>query len=120
MRRMDPRRFPHEIFRQRSGPPSRNFYNELVPGPIVSTALRASVQPIELQDVPTEAGQQLSGRLRAFVPDNQVPGETGPALRGAVVDGLADAVEFGGIRYAVDKSEHWRGSHVVAELLRES
>ena len=117
---MNPRVFPHEITRKRSGPPSRDFYNELVPGVVVETALRASVQPIELQDVPTEAGQQFSGRLRAFVPDNQVPGETGAALAGAFDGSLADRVEYDGLTYSIDVTKHWRGSHVVAELLRES
>ena len=73
-RPINPRRYPHAITRKRSGPPSRNFFNELVPGPIVETDLRASVQPVRLQDVPTEGGQQYQGHLLAFVPDGQIPG----------------------------------------------
>ena len=82
---IDPRRFPHTITRKRTGPTTFNFFNEPVPGAVVETDLRASVQPISLRDLPSEAGQQFQGILLAFVPDGQA-GETGAALVGAFDD----------------------------------
>ena len=119
-RPINPQRYPHAITRRRQGPPSRNYFNELVPGPIVETALRASVQPVRLQDVPTEGGQQYQGHLLAFVPDGQIPGETGAALAGAFDGSLADRVVYDGLEYAVDVSKHWEGKHTEATLQRES
>ena len=119
-RPINPRRYPHNITRKRSGPPTRNYFNELVPGVVTETELRASVQPVRLEDVPTVGGQQYQEYLSAFVPAGQVPGETGAALAGAFDEAIADKVVYEGKTYFVDVSKDWPGSHTEATLGRES
>ena len=68
MRRPALRRFPREIIRRRQGPGRTNEFGEFEPGPVVRTALPASIQPVTLEDVDTEGGVQLSERVKVFVP----------------------------------------------------
>ena len=68
MRRPALRRFTREIIRRRQGPGRTNEFGEFEPGPVVRTALPASIQPVTLEDIDTEGGVQTSERIKAFVP----------------------------------------------------
>ena len=123
MRSLDPRRFPTTITRLRRGPTTFNFFNEPVPGVVVETDLRASVQPISLEFELSEAGRGRQERLLALVPDGQIAGDTGATLRASpdvpdIDDHVNDRVRLDGVTYFVSDSKHWVGSHTEAELTR--
>ncbi|WP_419166406.1 hypothetical protein [Candidatus Palauibacter sp.] len=107
------RRFPDTVTRRRRGEPSRNEHGEYVPGQVTETALRASVQPLSLEDADMQGGVQVSHRLNCYVPG---AGE----LQAAVGDDApADRVIVDGEEFVVETSQSWRGSHTRAVLLRE-
>ena len=56
MRKLSPRRFPNTIIRQRTAPGYRNNVGVFVDGAISMTTFRASVQPVELEDIEQSSG----------------------------------------------------------------
>ena len=110
-------RFPDTITRVRQEAGYRNADDEFVPGAVVETPLRASVQPISLEDEPIRGGVRLSDRLRVFTPGD---------LRGAFEDRKADRVRLeDGREYQVEESLAWPArpawpTHTEALLLRET
>ena len=113
MTRLAPRRFPHTITRRRQGAGRVNDFGEFVPGALTETDLRASVQPMTLEDSDFAGGVSVSHRLSVFVPQ---PG----ALAAAFEEAEADTVIVDGLEYIVEESQSWRGSHTRATLLRET
>ena len=111
--RLAARRFPQTITRRRQGADTFNDFGEFVPGPVTETALRASVQPMTLEDSDFAGGVSVSSRLSVYVP---VPG----ALMAAFEDAVADAAVVDGLEYIVEESQSWPGSHTRAILLRET
>ena len=111
--RLGRRRFPDTVTRRRTGPDTVNDFGEHVPGTVTETALRASVQPMSLEDADFAGGVSVSHRLSVHVP---APG----ALAAAFEDRGADAVVVDGLEYVVEESQSWRGSHTRAVLLRET
>ena len=100
-----------------------NYFNEALPLVYAETPLKSSVQPISLEFDLAEGGVGFEGRLRAFVPDGQIVGDTGAALRAAFdvpgeTDTLGDFARFNGLYYRVNDSKHWQGSHTEADLIR--
>lgn len=107
------RRFPDRITRRRQGAQTVNQFGEFVPGAITESELRASVQPMTLEDSDHAGGVSVSSRLSVYVPQ---PG----ALAAAFEDAEADTVIVDGLEYVVEESQSWRGSHTRAILLRET
>ena len=107
------RRFPHTITRRRTMPGHRDDFGEHVPGTVEETDLRASVQPMSLEDSDLVGGVQVSHRLSVYVPEPD-------ALSAAFMDDAADQVLYGGNQFVVEESQSWPGSHTRAVLLRES
>ena len=91
----------------------RNQFGEFVPGMVTETELRASVQPMSLKDADFAGGVQVSHRLSVHVPEPD-------ALSAAFEDDAADRVVVGGLAYAVEESQSWRGSQTRAILLRRN
>ena len=110
--RLAARRFPDSIIRRREEPGYRDKNGEWVPGATVETTLRASVQPLKLEDADTVAGVRVQDRRKAYIP---VP----DALRAAADDATGDVVIYQGLEYAVTLSESWP-NHTRAMLLRET
>ena len=143
------RRFPHTVTRRRQAPGDWNNNGEWIPGEVVESELRASVQPLALTDDELEGGSQLVDRLKIFVPaapdiklvpnrltwgDDQISwgadsllfgaraehgGDTGPALLAAFDDREADRVVYAGAEYVVEETRNWP-DHTRATLLRET
>ena len=68
MNALSPRRFPDTIVRRRQGPGGRNRFGEFEPGATVETLLRASVQPLDLEDRDISGeGARLVERLKVYV-----------------------------------------------------
>ena len=112
MRYLSPRRFPDTVTRLRAGPATYdNVADEHLPGPVVETTLRASVQAVNLADLPDEAGLQLTERLTVYV------GHSG-ALLGAQDTGVADRIRYGGAVYEVETSVSWPGRYTRADVIR--
>ena len=111
--RLAARRFPDAIIRRRRGADTFNAFGEVVPGPITESTLRASVQPMNLEDADFAGGVSVSSRLSVYVPE---PG----ALVAAFEDATADTAVVDGLEYVVEESQSWRGSHTRAVLLRET
>ena len=92
------RRFPDRITRQRSLEGLRNEYGEVVPGTVIEVELQASIQPVVLEDLPTEGGEQVSHTLKLYVRNVEPQAiDPGNLLWGA--DALlwnGDALTFGG------------------------
>lgn len=107
-----PRRFPDTITRRRQAPGSRNDSGEWVPGATVETELRASVQPLALDDADVVAGSQLVERLRCYVPGADT-------LLAAFDDREADRVVVDGREFVVERSESWL-NHTKATILRQA
>lgn len=106
------RRFPDTITRWRHASGQYNGDGEYEPGPLTETELRASVQPVTLQDIDSEAGARLQERRKVYVP---LP----DALRAASDDAVADRVLIGGVAFVVEDSMSWR-HHTHAIVLRSS
>ena len=64
--RLATRRFPDTIVRRREMPGRYNDYGEWEPGPTVDVELRASVQPLALEDADLAGGVQLQHRLKVY------------------------------------------------------
>ena len=111
--RLAARRFPETIVRRRTTPGYRDGQGEYQEGTTVETELRASVQPMTLEDADLVGGVQVSHRLSVHVPS---PG----ALSAAYMDDAADVVLYGGHEFVVEESQSWPGSHTRAILLRET
>lgn len=105
--------FTDTIVRRRQMPGERNSYGEFVPGAVIDTELRASVQPLSVEDLDLVEGARLSERLKVFVPQPD-------ALAAAFDDGCADQVVLGQKTYVVEESRSWASSHTRAILLRET
>ena len=65
------RRFPESITRRRQASGTRNRAGEWVPGAVEETELRASVQPLKLEDVDMEDGSRLSEMLKVYTPAHE-------------------------------------------------
>ena len=111
--RLAARRFPHTVIRRRGTPGHRDDFGEYVEGTVEEVELRASVQPMSLEDADQAGGVQVSHRLSVYVPE---PG----ALSAAFMDDVADTVIYGGHEFVVEESQSWPGSHCRAILLRET
>ena len=111
--RLAARRFPAAITRRRRGADTINDFGEPVAGPVTETTLRASVQPMSLEDADFAGGVSVSHRLSVYVPAPR-------ALAAAFEDAQADSVVVDGLEYVVEESQSWRGSHTRATLLRET
>ena len=61
------RRFPDRLLRRRETPGHRDGLGVWIPGAVIDTELRASVQPIQVDDSENEGGSQFRERLRCFV-----------------------------------------------------
>ena len=107
------RRFPETITRRRQAPGHYNSAGEYVEGAITETELRASVQPLKLEDSDFLGGVSLLERLRVYVPQPD-------ALAAAFDDRQADKVVVAGIEYVVEESRSWPDSHTRATILRET
>ena len=108
------RRFPDTITRRRfPGTGSFNSFDEYVPDPPVERDLRASVQPLLLEDADTAAGVRYSNRFKVYVPEPD-------ALAAAFEESVADKVVYDGMEYVVTESASWSGSHTQAVILRET
>ena len=103
------RRFPDRIVRRRQAPGSR-VAGVYVDGAVTETPLRASVQPVAVEDVLTEGGERLSDRRRLYVPGRA-------QLRAAADDSEADTVRIDGEVFEIVEVESWRG-HTRAVALR--
>ncbi|MCY4658613.1 MAG: hypothetical protein OXF93_02190 [Acidobacteria bacterium] len=110
---LSPRLFPHTITRRRRGADTFNDFGELVPGSVTETTLRASVQPMTLEDSDFAGGVSVSERRSVYVP-------AAAALSAAFEDRGADVVVVDGDTFIVESSQSWRGSHTRAILLRET
>ena len=105
------RRFPDHITRRREASGSRNEFGEWVPGAMTETALRASVQPVRLEDVDeARDGTRLVDYRKVLVPASG-------ALAAAHEQAGADRVVIEGSEFVVETSESWRG-HTRAIVLR--
>ena len=110
---LSPRRFPDSITRKREAPGDYDNDGEYVAGAVTETTLRASVQPLTLEDVDSVDGSRLVNRCKVYVP---LP----DALRAAADDANADRVVVDGVAFVVEESMSWRRSHTKAVLLRET
>ena len=106
------RRFPDTIIRRRSGA-GGYVSGEWVPDADAETELRASVQPITLEDADIAGGVQLVERLKVFVP------ASAGDLRAAADDSSADQVICKGKVYVVEESRTWP-KFTRATLLRKT
>ena len=114
MGQLSPRRFPDRITRRRQGPGRRNEFGEFVPGDVVETAFKASVQPLAIEDTDFVGGSMLSERMKVYVPEAD-------ALVAAFEDRKADYVALDDGRvFVVEESRSWTGSHTRAILLRKT
>ena len=104
-------RFPDTIIRRRESPGERSDAGEYIHGAVSQTTLRASVQPISLEDDDLPEGARYSNRLRVYVPEAD-------ALAAAFEDAPGDKVIVDGLEYAVEETQSWRGHHTRAVLLR--
>ena len=111
MRYLSPRRFPEVVTRIRSAPPVYDDASgDYLPGPVTETTLRASVQPVDLLDVPGEDGLQLTERLTVYVPQSG-------ALLGAQDWAVADRIRYGGAVYEVQRSVSWPVRYTRADVI---
>ena len=136
--RLAARRFPDVLTRLRERPGDRNQYGEWQPGTVDEDDLRASVQPIRLEDNDSSGPTVLSHRLKVYIPhgrrtargaffgsafgadfDHRRPAGTAPELAAAFGDRQADKVRYNSNVYVVEQSEAWP-TYTRAVLLRES
>lgn len=110
---LPPRLFPETVTRRRRTGGGTNQFGEPEPGVVTEIELRASVQPMTLEDSDFAGGVSVSERLSVFVPQ-------AGALSPAFGDGDADEVVVDGVTFTVESSMAWRGSHTRAILLRET
>ena len=143
------RRFPDTITRIREGPGMRNSFGEWQAGQSEEFELRASIQPVKLEDSDLAGGSQLIQRLRCYALPrrerigfaravllwNGDPLTLGGepltwglgyefldkhALAAALENASADRVRLNdGVEYVVESSETWP-KYTRAILLRES
>ena len=106
-----PRRFPDTITRRRQGPGGFDVHGEWKSGPVTEIELRASVQPLALEDADFVGGAQLVDRLKVYIPEPD-------ALGAAFDDREADRVVIDSCEYVVEESRSWPGSHTRATILR--
>ncbi len=107
-------RFPDEIVRLRFDAGDYDDTGRWQSGDPVEAPMRASVQPVALEDVDNLGeGARLRQRLRVYVPSSS--GE----LRAAADTAEADRVHVGGKVYTVEESRTWP-DHTRAVLIRET
>lgn len=106
------RRFRHVVTRRRTAPDTVNQFGEHVPGALVETAFRASVQPLGVEDSELVGGSQLSDRRVVYIPEPN-------ALAAAFDDAIADRVVFDSVEFVVTDSWSWQ-DHTKAHVLRET
>lgn len=109
---LSPRRFPDTITRRRQAPGRRNNFGEWESGATTETTLRASVQPLQIEDSDLPEGTDVLDRVKVYVP---IP----DALVAAFDSAQADEVLLDGRTYDVVESRSWRRSHTRATLLRK-
>ena len=148
MRPLSPRRFPDRITRLREAPGRWNEIGEWEPGAAERVELRASVQPMKLDDLDAEGGVRARERFRVYVlPRRERVGYadaaltlTGApltlggkaltlglgaeviddhALAAALREAGADWVEWLGVVYVVESSRSW-GTFTRAVVFRET
>ena len=88
---------------------------EWVPGATTDVELRASVQPLALEDADLAGGVQLRQRLKCYV----LPRRERVGLAAAFEQAGADKVIWQGATYVVEESRTW-STFTRATLLRES
>ena len=107
------RRFPETITRVRSEGPYSDDYGRPITPAAVETELKASVQPLSLEDEAFVGGTQLIERLKVYVPASE-----GDLLAAFDAD-LADQVIYKGKTYTVEESRTWP-KYTRAMLIRSS
>ena len=107
------RRFRDTITRRRAGIGVYDRYGDFQEGASTDLDMRASVQPIALEDSDLVSGAQLQERLKVYLPASE--GD----LRAAFDDRLADQVVYKGKVYVVEESRTWP-KFTRATILRES
>ena len=106
-------RYTDAIVRRRYDRGDYNGVGRWVPGEPAAAAMRASVQPVALEDVDRQGeGGQLRERVLVYVPASS--GD----LRAASDTTQADEVVHAGAVYVVEQSRTWPGSHTRALLIR--
>lgn len=117
--RLRPQLFPHQIERRRERAGYRNEHGEFVPGTVETVTLRASVQPVELEDIEAEGGNRLTERIKVFVAEEN-------ALRPAFEDARGDEFRvarlegYAGKTYRVEQSRLWPGGYTRVIAIRET
>ena len=111
--RLAARRFPDTITRRRRMP---GYYHDqtgaYVEGSVEEVDLRASVQPLAIEDSDFVGGALLVERAKVYVPEPD-------ALVAAFDQSVADEVLIGTKTYVVEESRSWP-SHTRATVLRET
>ena len=126
----------------------RNSFGEWIPGATIDEELRASVQPLKLEDADLAGGSQLVDRMKVFVlPRRERRSEAAAtllwngdvltwhgepltwgagfeymddaALAAAFDAAGADKVKWNGVFYVVESSMTWR-RYTRATILRET
>ena len=87
-------------------------HGEYVEGSVEETEIRASVQPLAIEDSDFVGGAQLVERVKVYVPEPD-------ALVAAFATSVADEVVIGTKTYVVEESRSWP-SHTRATVLRET
>ena len=107
------RRFPDTIIRRRFEASDYDEFGDWIESAQNEVTLRASVQPILLEDRDLVGGAQMVERLKVYV-----PADSGD-LRAAFDDREADRVVYKGKVYMVEGSRTWP-KFTRATLLRET
>lgn len=113
MRVFRPGRFPHRVTRIRQLEGDFNSRGEWTPGAEFEDELRASVQPIVVEDRDLVEGAGLSDRIKVYTPEPD-------ALLAAFDDREADKIRWDGEVYTVIAARTWTGKHTRAVCLRET
>ena len=113
MSKLAPRRFPDRITRLRTLEGGRNKAGEWLPGEVDETELRASVQPVALEDSDIAGGVSVVERIKVYVPEPD-------SLMAAFDEVEADRVRWQGRDYVVKESRSWTRGHCRAVCLRET
>ena len=97
------RRFPETIIRVRTEGDLQDDYGRRIVPATVETEMKASVQPLDLEDSDFQGGVQLIERLKVYVPASE--GD----LLAAFDSGLGDEVIYQGKVFKVEESRTWPG-----------
>ena len=105
-------RFPDTIIRRRESPGERSDAGEYIHGAVSQTTFKASVQPVNLEDVDAPEGARLLHRLKVYISEPN-------ALAAAFDDAVADKVVYENMNYVVEESFNWP-DHTKAIIMRQN